>query len=259
MGNFKNSDKILKPPYRCTSDAIGVTSLEMFSIEKQKDRLKVSASVDLKEAVKKMIDDVPSWLPLAAECYGISSNLKDYILTPTVSLPADLPNLNGQAFPYHELAAWSPNAGTIMYKTWKGKGVYIEHSSEDYTQSKGIIFASMLLPIKNTVGNIWKVVKLVGVDRNRDSILANDILTKKRRHWSMGAYAEDYSCSICGNKYSNGSCEHVIADQTVPPEFKIFNSQLAYWNVESPIGFEISSVSAPAYFSARDTNYFTLD
>ncbi len=243
-------------PHFVTADAIGSKPLEMFSIEKQKSRLKVSSSLDLTQAVKDMMDDVPGWLPLAAEKYGISANLKDFILSPVVSMPSDFPNKNGQAFPYHQLSAWAPHHGMPMFKTWKGKGVYEEHNSDDYTSSSGIIFSSMLLPIANTIGNIWKVVKLVGVDRNRNSIFANNILTKKSRHWSMGAYAEDYDCSICGNKYSNGDCEHVEADSTKPPQFKIFNQMLAYWNVVNPIGFEISGVKAPAYSSAEDTNYF---
>jgi hypothetical protein len=246
------------PGYFCKADAISANPLEMYSVENQKSRLKISASLDLTRAVKDMMDDVPGWLPIAAEAMGISANLKDYILTPVVSMPSDLPNRNGQAFPYTELSAWNPVHGSIMYKTWRGKGIFIEHSSEDYTQAKGIIFATMLLPIANTVGNIWKVIKLNGVDRNRDSVLANEILTKKAKHWSMGAYAEDYSCSICGHNFSNGDCEHNEASNDKPPKFKIFNNHLAYWNVEKPVGFECSVVAAPAYSSAEDTNYFTF-
>ncbi len=244
--------------YKIYADAIGSQPLEMFSLEKQKNRLHVSSSLNLEEAVKDMIDDVPNWLGLASEVMNISSDLKDYILSPVVSMPSDLPNKNGQAFPYHQLSAWNPQHGMPMYKTWKGKGSFIEHASDDYTQAKGIIFSSMLLPIKNTTGNIWKVVKLVGIDRSRDSVLANDILTKKRKHWSMGAYAEDYECSICGSHYSDGDCEHLEAKADQPPKFPIFNNMLAYWNVERPVGFEISSVAKPAFSSAEDTSYFTF-
>jgi hypothetical protein len=74
----------------------------------------------------------------------------------------------------------------------------------------------------------------------------------------MGAYAEDYECSVCGNNYSAGNCEHLIARADVPPKFEIFNNVLAYWNVVNPCGFEISSVTHPAYSSAEDTNYFTI-
>jgi hypothetical protein len=201
---------------------------------------------------------VPKWLPLAAEMYNISADLKDYILTPVVSMPSDLPNKNGQAFPFHQLSAWAPSHGMPRYKTWKAKGSFIEHDSDDYTRSNGIIFESLMFPIKNSVGNIFKLVKLVGTDRSRNPVHANNILTKKSRHWSMGAYTEDYECSVCASLFTAGGCEHVGDRVDVAPEFKVFDKQLAYWNTVNPIGFEISSVGKPAYSSAEDTNYFVF-
>jgi hypothetical protein len=121
-------------------------------------------------------------------------------------------------------------------------------------------------PIKNTAGDIWKVVKLAGWDRTRDSVLCNDILSKRRTHYSMGAMARDYRCSICNGTVTKGNCEHLVHGD---PTYKLFDNKgnitiastngakLAYWNVVDPKGFEISSVTSGAFVSSHDTGFFT--
>jgi hypothetical protein len=246
--------------YFTTSEASSPLSIEYHSIEDQKKRFEtVSNGTVLKNHTKQTLKEVPNWLPMAAEEYNISPNLKDYILTPVVSLPGDTPNSNSQAFPLSELTAWSVSAKMPMYKTWQGSPAHIDHINSDHTKAKGIIFSSIMLPIHGSSGDLWKVVQLVGWDRTRDTMLANDILTRRRTHYSIGAYTQDYSCSICGALYSKAEnsgnwCEHV--DDT--PKFKVFNGKLAYWNTITPIGFEISSVTTGAYYSTHNTPFFEI-
>jgi hypothetical protein len=245
--------------YYTTSAAKAAVTIEYNSIEDQKDRFKTVADGDmLKRHTKATLRDVPNWLPLAAEKYNISPHLKDYILTPVVSLPSDIPNSNCQSFSFKELTSWVISAKMPMYKTWAGSPGHNNHINSCPAEAKGIIFSSIMEPIKNSHGDLWKVIQLVGWDRNRDPLIANEILTKKRTHYSIGAYTQDYDCSICGQLYSKAEstgmwCEHL----TDVPKFNIFNGKLAYWNVIESVGFEISTLDGTgAYYSTHGTPFF---
>jgi len=246
---------MIERPYQATADALGSTPLEFYSLEQQRSRLILSSTVDLKDAVKDVLEGVPHWLPMASEVMGISPDIKDYILSPVISMPSDLPNRNQQAFPFTELTRWTVDRGMPMYKTWNGMPVHQEHVNKDPTIAKGIILSTLMRPMTNTAGNIWKVIKLAAVDRNRDAVLANDILTRKLNSWSMGAFARDYSCSICGYYLSKGGCEHIEHGK---PQFRTYANKLAYYNVSDPVGFELSVVSSPAFYSAKDMQFFML-
>jgi hypothetical protein len=243
-------------PYIINADAIGTSPLEFFSLEQHRDRLIIANNVDLKEEVRNVLEGVAEWLPIAAETLNISPNIKDYILSPVISMPSDLPNRNQQAFPLTELTRWTTDIGCPMYKTWNGMPLHLEHNNKDPTIAKGIILNTLMRPIVGTAGNIWKVIKLNALDRNRDPVLANDILTGRLNSWSMGAYARDYSCSICGQMLAKDrGCEHISHGK---PEFKVFNGKLAYYNVCDPKGFECSVVNSPAFYSAKEMHHFLI-
>jgi hypothetical protein len=247
---------MVERPFVSHADAWGASSLEFFSLEQQRDRLIISSTLDLKDEVRNVLQGVPDWLPIASEVLGISPNIKDYILSPVISMPSDLPNRNQQAFPFTQLSGWTADIGCPMYRTWNGMPVHLEHNNKDPSIAKGIILNTLMRPIEGTAGNIWKVIKLAAVDRNRDTVLANDILTGKSNSWSMGAYARDYSCSICGHFLARDrGCEHVTHGK---PDFKTFNGKLAYYNVVDPKGFELSNVQSPAFYSAKDMNHFLM-
>src|SRR5271154_1969899 len=127
-------------PYEVNSDAWGPQGAEVFNLPDQGKRL-VSASGDtsLLDSVRDLTDNAKFWLPIAAEKLNISKNIKDYVLTPVISMPSDLPNRNGQAFPYTELTGWCIDGGAPMYKTWIGKSAYKDHKNDDPWQSKGVI------------------------------------------------------------------------------------------------------------------------
>jgi hypothetical protein len=236
-----------------TADAWGSQGVEIYSLEAQKSRLKIIANTNLMDSVRDLTDNAKFWLPIAAEKLNISKNIADYVLTPVISMPSDLPNRNGQAFPYTELTGWCIDAGQPMYKTWVGKSAYENHVNNDPWKSKGVIVDCIMRPIENTNGNIWKVIKLIAWDRTKDPLLVNDILSNKRNCYSMGAHAADFSCSVCSTLLSKGGCEHV---QHGKPEYKLVNGRLAYYNVIDPSGFECSAVQTPAYLSASNMPYF---
>ncbi len=236
-------------PYFVQCDAVGTPPIEMFSVEKQKKNLILANTADFTDTVKDLTQKAKFWLPIAAERLSISPNISDYVLTPVISMPSDLPNRNIQAFPFKELTAWCTDGGDVMYKTWKGKPTYVEHANKDPSKSRGIIVDCVMRPIQNT--SIWKVIKLMAWDRNKDPNLVNNILAKSSNAYSMGANAEDFSCSVCSSLYSKGGCEH-LAPLGSPPVFKKVGNRLAYYNVINPIGFECSWVNTPAYVSAMD-------
>jgi len=228
-------------PHFVTAEAISSTPIEFFSLEKHRSNLILSSTTDLKDEVSNILRDIPGWLPIASEVLGISSNINDYILTPIISMPSDLPNRNGHAFPYTELTRWQPEYGSIMYKTWDKKPSFQNHNNQDPTVANGVIFSTLLRPMINTSGDIWKVIKLVGWDRKRDPVLANNILAKNINSYSMGAYAQDYACSICGGLATKGGCNHLT--DPLKPDFKIVEGKLAYWNVVNAVGFEPARAS----------------
>lgn len=242
-------------PFFVQSDAIGSAPIEMFSLEKQRDRLIVANDFDLKDAVKGILDNWRHLLPIAAEVMNISPSVKDYVLVPTISMPSDLPNRNGQGFPYTELTGWCVDAGMVMYKTWIGMPTFQEHENKDPTRAKGIILDCMMRAIPQSHGNIWKVVKLLGFDRLRDPVLANDILTRRRTSYSMGAHARDFACSVCGTLKTQGGCGHVHGEGT--PIMRKFGRRIGYNNIIDPKGFECSSVASPAYYSAKDMPFMS--
>jgi hypothetical protein len=216
----------------------------------KKDQKIVKSSQIPTNEINKIFLDAEGWLPFAAEQYEISASLKDYIMVPVIIMPSDLPNRNGVGFPFSELSKFCPDTGTMVYQTWKGMPVYYEHKHVP-SNIKGVVFSSLLRPIKNVQGDLWKVVCLLGVDRKRDPHLANRILTKDISSYSMGAYVRDYRCTVCGSLESDGGCEHVKIGK---PKFDIFNTKigpkLGYLEAIDPKGFEVSCVETPAYMSA---------
>jgi hypothetical protein len=234
-------------PYQIHCDAVGTTPVEAYNLERDKRKLVLSSDTSLIDSVRDLTDNARFWLPIASEKLYISPHIKDYVLTPVISMPSDLPNRNGQAFPYKELTGWCTDGGAPMFRTWVGKPAFQEHKNNNPVEAKGVIIDCMMRPIKNASDDIWKVVKLVAWDRTKDSVLANDILSGKSNCYSMGAHAADFSCSVCSGLLSKGGCEHVKHGK---PEYKVIGSRLAYYNVMDPIGFELSAVAVPAYASA---------
>ena len=209
------------------------STIEMHKVIREGKLETLSNNIDEHEQVQGALLDAKEWLPFAAEKYCISPKLEDYVLLATPAMYSSLPNRNAVAFPFSELSSFNTDLGMLAYKGWKGMPSYQEHQNKDYTKAKGVIFDSVLRPVKGYKGNLWKVILLTGFDRNKDPILVNDILSHKRPSTSMGAYCEDYTCSICGASLKEsgelGGCEHIKKGD---PTYKLYNGKLACWNTK---------------------------
>lgn len=253
--------KDLNDDYFVTSTATGIgKGIEVFGLDDKPSSYidsrvtTASSNEDYGHILRDMSHLGKFWLPAAAEVLDISPKLEDYVLAITVSMPSDLPNTNGVAFPFTALTEWHPDDGCPMFETWIGKPVCYEHDNdvaEDNARAKGIILDCKMSPLKGTRGDIWKVVKLLAFDRNKDAFLANDIATGVRRHYSMGARVADFRCSICDARTTRMPCTHVAAGPNT--RLREYNGLLAYKNAEYPTGIECSSVAVPAYYSASDS------
>jgi len=233
--------------------------VEMFSIEQQKSRLVLASGDNLVDPTREMLVETTKWLPAFAEQYNISADLRDYVMVPVVIMPSDLPNRNAQAFPYEELIKANVEVGRLAYQTWTAKPTFQDHQNSDHTKAKGIIFASVMRPIPRARGNLWKVICLCGYDRSTQPVLANQILTGERNSYSMGAWSEHFICSICGAVHNakQPGCDHI--NIKMPRLTKYDNGKLAYAQARNILGFEVSSVQTPAYFSATTNDIMTWD
>lgn len=206
--------------------------------------------------------EVQSWLPMASQVYNISPNIKDYVVVPVIIMPTDLPNRNSVAFPHETLIGFNPSQGRLNYKTWIGKPTYAEHNHFKLEEAKGIVFDTYMTKLENAKGNLFKVVALCGFDRTKDYGLAQGILTGQRKSYSMGAFVSQYECSICGDlsrpRKLNTECGHVVRGRP-----KLYETNRGYLpsyllgriGIE---GFEVSSVTVPAWYSAINSNIMDL-
>lgn len=198
-----------------------------------------------------------SWLREASKTYNISDDLKDYVIVPVKIFFSDLPNRNGVAFPKSELLKFNPEYGCIGAKTWVGKPTFLEHNNSILSNAKGVIFDTTIKPSVGMKGGLVDVINLCGFDRTKDPQLVNQILSGKLHCYSMGAYSDDFQCSVCGKLISKGGCEHCSLTN---PKFEVFNGKLGFANVINPVGFETSCVETPAFLSATtDGHHFVAE
>lgn len=195
--------------------------------------------------------DISVWLPFAASQYHISRNLDDYILTPVIVMPSDLPNRNAVGFPLKELVKFHPNLGQQAYKTWKGKPTHYEHANEDITKAYGVIAdAFMRRLVGFNHGQVWKILLLLAFDRSKNPDIVNRIISGDLNSYSMGAFIGSYTCSFCGEELGNepGCCIHL--DINKPGVMYDLQGKLVFRNIKDCEGFEVSCVESPAFLSA---------
>ncbi len=233
--------------------------VEMFSVEKQKNNFVLASGDDLIDVARNsLMVESTQWLPFFSEAYNISAKLEDYVVVPVIIMPSDLPNRNCIAFPYEELAKANPEFGLLSYQTWRAKPTFIDHVNKDHTKAKGIIFSSVFRPMQGVHGDLYKIICLAGYDRTRDPALVNQILTGERNSYSMGAWTTHFTCSVCGAVHrqpTEPGCNHVKIGMT---SFTMHDGKLGYLDSRNPVGFELSSVTVPAYQSAVTDHHATI-
>jgi len=140
-----------------------------------------------------------SWLPAAAVTYQISPNIEDYIVVDVAAVTVDIPNRNLQGFPYEEVTYFDYNHGRMVYQTFVGSPSCMDHANEvdqNPDLAKGVIFAAIMQYVPTF--DIYKIRLLQGFDRTKDTKLANDIMSKKRRFYSMGSLVSAFVDPVTG-------------------------------------------------------------
>jgi hypothetical protein len=235
------------------ADAQGfLQPIDVYKMEKKKSEPRASI-----EAVEKagLLLDFHTWLPFASQKYQISSNPRDYVLIPAISIPSGLPNRNGVAFPLDSLTEFNTEHGCQAYKTFVGKPMFIEHQNADYTKAIGVVADAALRPMTGFGnGRVWKLLKLAAVDRNKGYEVAPRLLDKTLNTFSMGSYVGRYTCGCCGA--TMGQCSHI--NKRNAKDFYVLDGKLVFRQVHDIVGFEYSVVTDPAFLSAAGHSLITI-
>lgn len=247
-------------------------SLPPMEMHKGKDSVveyasKNSVSHETIEQMHSALVNAPKWLPFSSKVFHTSSDVSDYFTVPTIIMPTDLPNRNLTAFPRSELIKFDPEIGGQVYSGWIGKPVYYNHQNLDYTKAIGTVVDVSMRRMPGTAGDLWKVIALMAIDRTKNTKLAHDILSGRRRNYSMGAMVKSYQCSICGctgqikagmkDKYECMPCgkSHAFFDRagkfrSTPLDRNGDVKTIGFLNAIGVKPFEISTVDYPAFASA---------
>lgn len=227
----------------------GLTPIEGMQFDSGKNQIALPSTLS-GTGQQEHISDCNYWLPYAAEHYHLSRNIRDYVLVPIPAIFSGMPNTNGDALSIAQMLRFDPDIGLQMYKTFKGKGTYLEHANRDKTQAKGVILDAFLRPVPFN-SKYYKIVLLLAYDRTKDPVLAQQILSRKTNAYSVGFMYSSYSCSICklvtGRGISLRTCEHTELNR---PTYQQADGRIVFRNCENAVGFECSAVQSPAFVSA---------
>ena len=201
-----------------------------------------------------------SWLALAAPVYHISPNIDDYVIVNTIITISDLPNRNGIAFPLTELVGFDePPYNRLAYEGWLKAPLFAEHDNADCTKAKGVVLDVSLRKVEGYgQGRLWKVTGILAFDKTKDPELAEKIANGTINTYSMGATADHFTCSYCGEVCTESHCcAHIKSIDTVNfSEVKDVdgNTHLAFLNAHGLSPIEVSAVEDPAWAPALSTN-----
>jgi hypothetical protein len=155
------------------------------------------------------------------------------------------PNQNGDAFPLKELQS--------SYQTFKGKGNFIDHKSDDITKIRGLVVDAYM-------NNEDQCVEcLIAVDKKSHPQLCRDIDTGTVNSVSMGTRVGWSECSVCGNiaRTEDDYCQHIRNHKG--QKFGSYVNNAAHRFGEWPVHevnhqlefIELSWVSVPAFKEAN--------
>lgn len=193
-----------------------------------------------------------SCLQMASEAYHISDNPKDYIIVPLPIVSVDIPNRNLESFSLEEVSYFDPRHGQPVYRTFINKPTHKDHINSDPTKALGMHLDASLIYVPKY--DIWKISVLTIWDRTKDTQRVNDIISGKIKGYSMGAFVDCFSCSICGAMDVNVKpCEHHVGGAG-----GVFgaNQRMAFKNLLGVTYFETSSVASPADDTAFSEDVF---
>ena len=190
------------------------------------------------------------WLAQASEAYQISADIRDYVINEIPIVTVGIPNRNLDEFPLDDVTSFNAEMGRLVYTTFIGKPTHKDHDNRDPRKAKGVHFDASLQKMAN---GLYKIVVLAGWDRTKDPELANDILTRKRTGFSMGALVGYTECSVpgCGATSPNGkiACRH---QEYGRGKGNVVEGQLVYEVCRRTNFIETSNVLDPADHTAHD-------
>lgn len=235
-------------------------SLETNSVDNVHHSVEVQDAEKDQTLLQKL--DYETWLPFAAKTYNISPKIEDYLIVNTIVCPSDIPNRNGIAFPRSELAQFlPPPTNRMAYKAWKGCPVHLEHQNEVHEDAYGVILdASFHKIIGYGNGQLWKVMGLLAIDKNKYPDIAQEVLKGLINTYSMGALVDSFSCGFCGAECSKEHiCPHITSHKNV--NWKVFDGydgqeHLAFLNAHGIQPIECSIVRDPAWAPALSDQVF---
>lgn len=132
----------------------------------------------------------------------------------TIALHSDVPNMNGDVFPLDELKK--------SYKSFIGRGLYLDHNAQSVANAVGKIFDAKLIEIPGATEEEGKygVVCLCGVDKVTHPDIATKVAHGILDSVSMGASVQQAECGICHKVCSTPEdfCIHLQHQGQVDPE-----------------------------------------
>ncbi|WOL24378.1 head maturation protease [Yersinia phage fHe-Yen9-02] len=230
---------------------VGMCPIDMHAENVSKTAKTIRVSGDRVGAANSFDLDINVWLPKAAEIYGTSKDIRDYVVVPVPVNISELPNTNGDAFSKQEWLTFNPDQGKLAFQTYKGKPTHIEHANKDITKAAGIIFDNHLSPLTGFHGDHVKLFLLLGFDRTRNPERCARILNGELNTYSKGTTYKAYYCSICKRLVTpraRNFCEHTVFNK--PTYMDARSGRLVYRDCIGLTGFECSSVDDPAFACA---------
>lgn len=219
-----------------TALSIGHSPTELYGIQKNSDG---TVTIGAKAAGgESQTIEANVWLPRAAEYWGLSKDINDYVLVPVPAMVTDIPNTNGDSVSLKELLAWNPEQGRQTFKTWEGKPMYVEHQHKP-EWVRGLILGTYMRPIRKFPG-YYKLVKLAALDRTRDPQRVNRVLSRELNTYSMGMFYSAFKCSVCGHIAGKGIANPCSHTRPRRPTYMMPDGKLSYRMCMGITGFELS-------------------
>lgn len=234
---------------------------EKIQISAQSEMIMAPESAEAVNALQAL--DFATWLPYAAKLYKISPDVRAYVLATIPICPSDIPNRNGIGFPLEELLKFQPPpVARQAYKAWTGCPMHYEHRNEVHEDAYGVIFDTALRPIKGYGrGKLWKVMGLIGIDREKYPEMARRVMERDINTYSMGALVDSFSCSFCGCEITKKSgCSHVNLNRDIDwNEVRSWDNKrhIAFRNAHGINPIECSLVESPAWTTALSDTIHT--
>jgi hypothetical protein len=162
--------------------------------------------------------DIEGMINRVADVYCISRDPRNYLFIPARAVSSDVPNSNLDFFADEELTRFNPQVGMRVYSTFIGKPHFVNHNASNYKWARGFLVDSSYNNLNKADDETKKAVFeatgkevdtdnfvecLIGVDCDKDPLLASAYKDGSVDKFSMGCDVGGTECSACGNVATN--------------------------------------------------------